>query len=170
MMSTETASRTPITELWSRVLHDPRFDDLPYKVETNEHGQLILTPAKNPHSFRQVEVVRLLIAHTTGGRIATEFAIVTSRGVKVPDVIWVSDQRYLSIKGTDVTETAPEVLIEVLSPSNSAAEILVKRHLYFEAGALEFWTCDVDGRVRFYDSEGELSASALVPSFPPKID
>ena len=40
---------------------------------------------------------------------------------------------------------APEICIEVLSLSNSPAEMNEKRDLYFEAGAHEVWIC---GRVR----------------------
>jgi Uma2 family endonuclease len=39
-------------------------------------------------------------------------------------------------------EFAPEVVVEVISPSNTPAEMLYKRHLYFEAGAEQFWMAD----------------------------
>ncbi len=65
---------------------------------------------------------------------------------------------------------APEICIEVLSESNTRAEIDEKRLLYFERGAQELWTCDLKGRMRFFDSSGEMSGSGLVPSFPSDID
>mgnify|MGYP001313879954 CR=1 FL=1 len=37
---------------------------------------------------------------------------------------------------------APEICLEILSPSNSIVEMEMKRALYFEAGAREVWECD----------------------------
>ena len=70
---------------------------------------------------------------------------------------------------------APEICIEILSPTNPPAEMLGapehpgKRELYFGAGALEFWMCDEAGNVTFYDPAGQLPKSKLCPSFPNKV-
>lgn len=34
------------TTLWEEIVADPRFEDFPYKVETNQHGQVILSPTR----------------------------------------------------------------------------------------------------------------------------
>ena len=47
-------------------------------------------------------------------------------------------------------ERAPEICVEVLSPSNSEPEMNEKRALYFEAGAHEVWICDLDGKMEFH--------------------
>src|SRR5271170_7606705 len=47
---------------------------------------------------------------------------------------------------------ASEICIEILSPSNSAAEIAEKRILYFDAGAAEVWICNRDGSLAFYSA------------------
>ncbi len=41
---------------------------------------------------------------------------------------------------------APEIVIEVLSPSNTAAEMLDKQKLCLENGSREFWVIDADRR------------------------
>jgi len=41
-MSTTTASA------WHRVLNDLQLRDLPYKVETNDHGQIVYAPPRIP--------------------------------------------------------------------------------------------------------------------------
>ena len=169
-MTTETASRTPVADLWSRILEDPRFDDLPYKVETNEHGQIILSPHKARHSYRQGDLVRLLSIHVAEGRIAIELAVQTSRGVKVPDVTWASEERYLLSKDAEPSPVAPELIIEVLSESNTKKEMDEKRELYFAGGAREVWTCEPEGRMRFFGPGSELPESEMVPSFPKRID
>jgi Uma2 family endonuclease len=60
----------------------------------------------------------------------------------------------------------PEIVVEVLSGSNTRAGMEEKRRLYFEAGAREVWMCDPEGRLDFYSAAGELPASELMPSFP----
>jgi hypothetical protein len=43
-------------ELWHSVLDDSQLQDLPFKIETNERGQLVLNPHKRIHSIRQTQV------------------------------------------------------------------------------------------------------------------
>lgn len=33
----------------------------------------------------------------------------------------------------------------------------------------EFWICDLEGRMTFYDPAGEIPRSQLCPGFPPRI-
>jgi Uma2 family endonuclease len=65
---------------------------------------------------------------------------------------------------------APEICVEVRSPSNTDAEMDAKRALYFEAGAEEVWICDEDGAMRFYDADGEMDASHRAPAFPAHVE
>jgi hypothetical protein len=44
-----------------------------------------------------------------------------------------------------------------------------KKKLYFEAQALEVWLCNEQGQIRFYNEQGELTQSLLVPDFPKQI-
>ena len=77
-----------ITTAWQRVLDDPALRNLPYKVETNETGQIILSPHKPRHSHAQTRITDLMRDHATQpGERAVEFAVETRKGVKVPDVV-----------------------------------------------------------------------------------
>ena len=159
------------TTSWHRVLEDPRLRELPYKVETNEHGQIVLSPHKPQHGLRQGRLVRLLNQSLDSGVTAVEFAVETGKGVKVPDVIWISDERLADMpEKAEASPVMPEVVVEVLSEGNTEAEIVEKRQLYLEEGAEEVWTCDVDGTMQFYDAGGALDHSALVPSFPTQAE
>lgn len=167
----------PITEMdtlsvWSRTLRDPSLRDLPYKIETNEYGQLVMSPQKPLHGYLQSRLCDELREHVTKpGRRPVEFAIQTSKGVKVPDVVWISEERWQQMGAdAEVSPIAAEICIEVLSASNTAAEIDEKRRLYFAHGAREMWTCDLEGTICFFDPSGERSTSALVPTFPKAIE
>lgn len=165
-METKTAS------LWHRALHDPQLQDLPFKIETNKYGQLVLSPHKPPHSYYQLRIGELLGDHVgRPGRRAVEFAVETPEGIKVPDVIWMSEARWAEIPDdAEASPVMPELCVEVLSESNTEEEISAKRTLYFDEGAEEVWTCTLDGTIRFYTPEGESSASTLAPSFPTAIE
>lgn len=156
---------------WSRALRDPSLRDLPYKIETNEYGQLVMSRQKPKHGYLQLRVGEMLERIDRPGRRAVEFAIETSKGVKVPDVVWMSEERWQQISDdVEASPVAPEICIEVISNSNTRAEIDEKRRLYFEHGAEEVWTCNMRGRMRFFDPSGERSASVLVPTFPDSIE
>ena len=46
--------------LWDARCEDPSIANLPSKVETNERGQLLMSPTSTPHSVWQAEVAYLL--------------------------------------------------------------------------------------------------------------
>ena len=166
---------TATLSLWEAILEDPRFRDLPYKVETNARGQVILSPRRFKHS-RQQRAIMLLLEDQAArrgleGGAYPEVAIQTADGVRTADVAWLSDA-YLSQMPEDVLACpiAPGVCVEVLSSSNTAEEMARKRRLYTERGAQEVWTVAEDGAVAFYDAAGELGASKLFPDFPRRIE
>jgi len=160
------------TTLWHRVLNDPQLQELPYKIETNEHGQIVLSPHKPQHGIRQSKISTLLRDHTPQpGTEAVEFAVETSKGVKVPDVVWISNERLAEMPDeAEASPVMPEVIIEVLSSENTDAEIAQKRQLYLDEGAREVWTCAEDGAMTFYDETGSIESSAVIPSFPNQIE
>ena len=162
-----------ITSAWQRVLDDPAFRDLPYKVETTETGQIILSPHKLQHSLQQGRIMRLLFDHMPEhGEPTVEFPVETHKGVKVPDVVWVSKQRLDALPaGLEASPVAPEICVEVLSSANTEAEMEEKRHLYFEQGAREVWICAEDGQMTFYmaGDEEPVAHSRLLPGFPQNI-
>lgn len=158
--------------LWHRVLNDPQLQELPYKIETNEHGQIILNPHRPRHGIYQTRISDLLRDHTPqSGTRAVEFAVETAKGVKVPDVVWMSEERFAQVPDDpEASPLMPEIVVEVLSEGNTEAEIAEKRQLYLDEGAKEVWTCAEDGTMHFYDEEGAREQSALVPSFPTQVD
>jgi Uma2 family endonuclease len=154
---------------WDELVRDPSLRDLPYKVETNAQGQIVLSPNRNRHTRLQKIVQKKLDVLLPGGEAFQEWAIATEEGVKVPDVIWASLERQQEMEETgDPATLAPEICVEVLSSSNTGGEIRKKRALYLETGAEEVWVVDEDERVRFF-AEEEMERSELVPDFPEQL-
>lgn len=156
---------------WAQICDDKSLADLPYKIETNEHGSIIMSPAKHWHGKRQARIVRLLDRLSKAGEILTEVGIETGKGVKVPDVSWCSDEYSAAHVGDEYSLTsAPEICVEVLSDSNSDAEVDEKRFLYFALGASEVWMCDMLGEMKFYLTPTTLAPqSKMFPGFPTKV-
>jgi len=148
-----TAARAVEHQNREELVSDPDLRELPYTVETNHRGQIVLSRHENTHSGTQEQIQDLLDEHAPDGLQPTEFAIATPDGVKVADVIWMSRDRWAQMQKTgDPSTLAPEICVEVMSELNDWEEMRLKRELYREAGAEEVWVID-EGTVRFFGEE-----------------
>ncbi|ALB40025.1 MULTISPECIES: Uma2 family endonuclease [Nostocales] len=154
---------------WEEVCENKQLQDLPFKIELNKWGQIVMSPVKIKHSFYQGRIQRLLESLLKTGEVMPECAINTSDGVKVADVVWCSDTRFDQIQDEISASIAPEICIEVKSTGNTIDEMEFKKQLYLEAQAIEVWLCNEQGEIRFYNQQGELENSLLVPDFPQQI-
>lgn len=143
---------------WQDVLADPSLQNLPYKIELNEKGIIEMSPASFSHSRLQGKIA-VQLSLQLGGEIFTELAIQTSQGVRVPDVAWGSESYTLMHQGELWASSAPELCIEILSPSNTAKDMLERVALFLQAGAIEVWLVEENGAISQYDSTGQISAS-----------
>ena len=131
----------------------------------------MMTPASFLHGLYQGRISKTLGNLAEEGETATECPVQTSEGVKVADVAWASSAflKKHGIRNLKLPE-APEVVVEIESPSNTIAELEEKRQLYFEASAKEFWICGEAGNMRFFNPQGELKKSEIFGEFPTHID
>jgi Uma2 family endonuclease len=136
---------------WAEILADSRLATLPDRIETDRHGRIIMTPPPGfIHSDRQGRIADLLKDLLPDGRVLAECPLSTADGVKAIDLAWLAKARVEFRDRPLVLTTAPEICIEVLSPSNIAAEMDEKRALYFDGGATEVWICKLDGFMSFW--------------------
>ena len=151
---------------WDQLCDDPALENIPYRVELARHGQLLMSPHRSYHSIFQAEIIRSLNQLLPGGTAMPECPIETGIGTVVADVAWASPKKVKRNFDLAAWAESPEIVIEVLSPSNSTDEIRNKREAVFALGALEFWVCDKKGTVEFFDSRGPVAKSRLCPEFP----
>jgi Uma2 family endonuclease len=154
---------------WEQICKDKRFEDAPYKIESNAQGQIIMSPTWNYHGSHGARIAFLLAQQKPKGEVIVECGVQTADGTKEADVAWLSPARWAEVAEDFSCKIAPEICVEVLSPSNTMKEMLYKKDLYFAAGALEYWLCDKAGRMRFFNVSGELEKSKLVPKFPASL-
>ena len=147
---------------WAEVINNPFLRDLPFKIELNKWGQILMSPASNRHGILQSDAVYLLRSKLPGGVVIVECSIQTSDGVKVADVAWASDEFIQRNGDTTPYPEAPEICIEIVSPSNSPGEMEQKIELYLAKGAQEVWVCAEDGKVRCYEHRGRVEHSRLL--------
>jgi len=146
---------------WAEVMRDPALQDLPYKIELNARGKIEMSPASNVHGRFQARLTIELGTQLSGGEPITECSILTEIGVRVPDVAWASAE-FLRQHGTSTPfPVAPEICVEITSPSNSDDEIQEKIQAYLNAGAKEVWVVAEDGRISYHDGDGERASSSF---------
>ncbi|HSH01414.1 MAG TPA: Uma2 family endonuclease [Anaerolineae bacterium] len=154
---------------WKEVQAHPALQDLPFKIELNEYGNIMMTPASNKHGNIQAKILRILFNLMKEGDALVECSVATVKGVKVADVAWGSDE-FIAVYGFETPyQKAPELCVEVVSPSNSEREMQEKIALYLGKGAWEVWVCAESGVVQFYSYEGEMGGSVLFPDFPQRV-
>ena len=154
---------------WAQICEDKTLQDLPYEIELNRQGQIIMTPHRPRHSGYQGVIMRKLLELRPEGHVIPELAVDTEEGTKTVDVAWVSLDVFREEIDQDTFRHAPELCIEVMSPSNTLAELSIKRDLYFSKGAEEVWICDEDGKIIFYNIHGQIEDSQFCPGFPERI-
>lgn len=154
---------------WSQLCTDKNLQDIPYKIELDAQDNIIMSPASNRHGNLQTKIAFHLMITMQNGTVLTECSIGTTQGVKVADVAWVSAQFLARNRGKTPYPEAPELCVEIRSPSNTHQEMLEKRKLYFEKGAQEYWVCDEEGHIAFYDHSGEIIISTLFPQMPKEM-
>jgi Uma2 family endonuclease len=106
-----------------------------------------MSPASNEHGRLQYEIGKEF-DRRSGGTAVMECSIATSDGVRVADVAWISDARRAGFGNVTPYPRAPEVCVEILSPSNTWGEMHMKAGLYLQAGAEEVWLVHPDGERR----------------------
>ena len=113
-------------------------------------GNLYMTPAPSILHHRLTralyEALRPLLAAPKRGElfwapVGVEFPS-TGEGVQ-PDLFFVSDE-YRGIIGEHGIVGAPDLVVEILSPSTASRDRGIKRRLYERQGVREYWIVDPD--------------------------
>jgi Uma2 family endonuclease len=145
---------------WNELCRDPALEHMPYKIELNAWGKVEMgPPAGVGHGRQQTELAVQLREQLKDGVVLTECPVLTDIGVRVPDVIWASNRFRMQHRRSSPLPRAPEICVEIFSPSNVEAEVAEKTRAYLEAGAEEVWVVAQNGSMRFFDGTGEIPGS-----------
>jgi Uma2 family endonuclease len=158
---------TELERRWVDIDREPRYRDHVGKVELTQWGEVLLSPPVGmPHGSMAVHLARLL-EDALGGRCVVEVGVITDAGIRAPDVLWCSDAYLEAHPEQVVLRAAPELCIEIVSPTDSMKQLREKMGAYLRAGAREAWIVDpVKAAIELYGESGRLASSG----FPVEIE
>ncbi len=156
--------------------------------ETEQHRELVrgevveTMPPGGRHGIIAIEIafrLRDWVRQGASGYVGAESGFILSRNpdtVRSPDVFYVRADR---IPATGVPEAfwdmAPDLAIEIVSPSESADEVLEKVRDYLTAGTALVWVVyprsqtvmvyTPDGHAQTYSSQDVLQNADVLPGF-----
>ena len=110
------------------------------------NGEYGMAPsAREAHQRNQMQIgsrMFLFSDENNLGRVYSEFDVVLSDTDTVrPDLIFISEER-LHIITVDNVQGAPDLVVEIRSPSTARQDWTVKRELYARHGVKEYWLVD----------------------------
>ena len=112
-------------------------------------GELVMSPS--PSTYHQRLLLRLGRAflnfveeHETGEVLIAPMDVYLAEDTTVqPDLLYIAEDRH-DIIGEQKIEGAPDLVVEIFSPSTTHRDVGVKKRLYEEHGVREYWTIDPD--------------------------
>jgi Uma2 family endonuclease len=154
-------SRAELRRRWQQLAEDPVVAAIPCKVELNEKGAIEVSPPTTRHAFLQAFVAHELRRQRPDGTTFTECPVETDIGMRIPDVVWASSEFMGAHRNEKEFRAGPDLCVEVLSPTNTRAEMAEKIAGYLAAGAHEVWLVGDDGIPEIYTNAGRVPTSTL---------
>lgn len=173
--------------------HGYTYDDLAGFPDDNLRreiigGELVVTPAPEPaHQDAVLLLGARLLAWTEqhGGKVYVAPLDVhfAHDDVVEPDVVFLRPEHVDQV-GAQYVKDAPDLVVEVSSPSTRRLELVRKRDLYERYGVAEYWYVDRDAdRIEIYRlgddgrygtpalvARGQQLTTPLVPGFQVAVD
>jgi Uma2 family endonuclease len=148
-------------------------------------GEEIMTPAPEvPHQRASRKLERLLDEHVVAKHLGEVFdapidVVLSPEDVVQPDLIFIAKEHSGRITEKNI-QGAPDLVVEILSPSTAAVDRGAKLALYERAGVREYWLVDPGAkvievrelesprRVRIY-KEGQSFETRLFPGLTVRL-
>lgn len=151
------------------------------------NGQIVFMPTPTP--AHQLFSANLLVAiHTFVkkeklGRVlsAPMDTVFSANTTLQPDLLYLSKER-LHLIGDKKIEGAPDLVVEILSPSNNAKEMSFKKYTYEISDVLEYWVVNLEKKcltqyekvdeelvIRHIFQQNEILTSLVIEGFETEI-
>jgi Uma2 family endonuclease len=133
-------------------------------------GELIMTPAPNPfHQMISANIFEKIRSFSKGKDLGIVLyspidIYLDNENVYQPDIVFISKNRKDIIKD-DGIHVAPDIVIEILSPSTAYYDIKKKFRVYERSGVKEYWIVDPEMKgVEIFSltEQGEFALSLKV--------
>ena len=111
-------------------------------------GELIVTPAPGElHQSVSAQLGWRLVQFASENNLGRDYhapfdVVLSDTDVVQPDLIFVSNERSQIITHANI-QGAPDLVVEILSPSTATRDRTFKRTLYARHGVREYWMVDI---------------------------
>jgi Uma2 family endonuclease len=113
-------------------------------------GRIVpLSPTGRPHGRAAARLAAHILlfveSHDLGEVLTADAGIYTRRDpdtVRAPDVMFISHGRLAGCKEEGYLDVTPEIVVEVLSPTDRKDQVAKKIEEYFSANVLRVWVLD----------------------------
>jgi Uma2 family endonuclease len=155
-------------------------DDDSVQTELDEGELITMPPAGEEQGGCEVEITAILrnyVKHHRLGRVYsgdTGFRLAPDT-VRAPDVAFVRTDRVAAIRSKGFAKGAPDLAVEIFSPSDNVRQLMRKVKQYFAAGTHTVWIVYPDRQeVQLLESTGadrllragdSIEAPELLPGF-----
>jgi Uma2 family endonuclease len=155
-------------------------DDDSVQIELDEGELIRIPPAAEDHGYRGIEIATLLNIYVKQHKLGRIYGadtgfVLSDDTLRSPDVAFVRQERLQAFKSTGFAKGAPDLAVEIFSPSDSVRQLMRKVKQYLAAGCHTVWIVYPDRReVQVLTAAGEdrllrpgdtLEAPELLPGF-----
>jgi Uma2 family endonuclease len=143
------ASTAPVSTGWTYQRYLELDDEIRYEIVD---GELLMTPAPGTTHQRVIRELFLRFALFVRERrigevfVAPYDVVLSETDVVQPDLLFIRADRVGEIVRERAVHGAPDLLVEILSPSSLKRDRWQKRELYERCGVPEFWIVDPANR------------------------
>ncbi len=114
-------------------------------------GEINMVPSPSyEHQFVSINLESALWNFVRENALGTvlnaPFDVHLGKDVVQPDIIYISKKRRNIIKADEI-HGAPDIVVEILSPSTAQRDRVYKKKLYAKSGVKEYWIVDTDKKV-----------------------
>ena len=140
----DTAVKKPIKFTYEDYLHFP--EDKRYEIID---GEVHMVPSPGPYhqdiSWRLELTISTFVEKNGLGKIyhAPLDVVFSETDVVQPDIMFISKERLNIITEKNV-QGAPDLIVEIISPTSEYRDRVIKRKLYSKYGVKEYWLVDLE--------------------------
>ena len=125
------------------------------------HGEVVAAPPPKKHHtrlhWRLLRLLEKMVRESWVAVVELPFRPLPEHELWTADIGLVAKHRWEAAE--DWLTGSPELVVEILSPSNTASEMLDRQMICTQGGCREFWVVDADRRaVHVWRSDGTTTA------------
>lgn len=145
-----------------------------------------MSPTGYTHGITEMNIAdelrRFVRKHSLGTVMVGEVGIYIRRDpdtVRAADVLYISRERLAAVRSDSFLDTAPELIVEVMSPGDRWGDVMDKLDEYFSIGVLCVWLADPRHQqifvytsptdARRFSADEILSGGELLPGFSVQV-